>query len=529
MATLLETLKDIEQNPAFISSLATQFRGIERESLRTAEDHLIAQTPHPKSLGSALSHSQITTDFSEAQLEFITQVHPRIDTCLYDLYKIHQFAYMGIHNQNEVLWAGSMPPELPDNRPIPIAQFGTSNVAKMKSTYREGLKIRYNDKMQTISGIHYNFSLSDKFFVHYQKYLGNTDSAMEFKTEQYFGLIRNFQRVAPLFVYLFGATPAFDESFLPKDHYLHSDVLKLNHTCYLPYATSLRMSDIGYTSEAQKGLYVCYNHLDNYIDSLRLAIKEPYSRYEALGLLNSQGNPHQLNTSLLQIENEFYSPIRPKRVTASGEAPVNALARAGVEYVEVRCVDIDPFKPMGLDEETLIFLDLLLLACVLMDSPDFSLETCQMTQDNLQRIIHYGRQPDLTMRDARDNGLEKPFKSLAMELIDMLEPLAQFLDKLQAKSPYQDNLKQQRQKIDNPELTPSAKTIDALREYGDYTTFIHKKNAQWHAYFSQSTLSEISRKAFEDAAVNSLVQQSIIEKNDTVDFTHYLENYYSQY
>ncbi len=529
MATFLETLSAIEQNPGFLSSLATQFRGIERESLRTSEDHLIAQTPHPKSLGSALSHSQITTDFSEAQLEFITQVHPRIDTCLYDLYKIHQFAYSGISKQKEVLWAGSMPPKLPDDHPIPIAYFGTSNVAKMKSTYREGLKIRYNDKMQTISGIHYNFSLSDKFFVHHQKYLGNTDSAMDFKTEQYFGLIRNFQRVAPLFVYLFGATPAFDESFLPKDHYLHSDVMKLNHTCYLPYATSLRMSDIGYTSEAQKGLYICYNHLDNYIDSLRMAIKEPYSTYENLGLLNSQGNYHQLNTSLLQIENEFYSPIRPKRITASGEAPVNALARAGVEYVEVRCVDIDPFKPMGLDEETLIFLDLLLLYCALVESPDFTFETCQFTQYNLQNTILYGRKPNLMMKDTRDNGREKPFKDLAIEMTDKLEPLACFLDKLQAKTPYSDNLKQQRRKIEDPTLTPSAKTINALKEYGDYTTFVQQKNAQWQKHFSASSLSDISRQAFENAAVNSLAQQAIIEQNDSLDFKHYLENYYSQY
>ncbi len=524
-----DKLRCIEKDPAFLAALATQFRGIERESLRVDERQQLSQSPHPQALGSALCHPQITTDFSEAQLEFITQVHPRIDTCLYDLHKLHQFTCQQLDTENQTLWAGSMPTELPEAAAIPLAQFGSSNVAQMKTAYRQGLSNRYNSEMQTISGIHYNFSMSDKFFVHYQKYLGNHQPHDQFKTDQYFNLMRNFHRVAPLHVYLFGASPAFDKSFLPSDHKLHANLHQINNTLYLPNATSLRMSDIGYTSEAQRSLYICFNTLENYTQSLRMAIKENYPEYEAIGLTDEDGHYKQLNTSLLQIENEFYGVIRPKRVCASGEAPINALNRAGIEYVEIRCVDIDPFKPMGIDEETLIFLDLLLLYCLLEDSPDFTSDTCNKAQDNLTRVIHEGRNEDLVLHDLSNPSQTTSFNNWGESLLNTLTPIAELLDKLQAETPYQDVLRKQQDKIQNSALTPSAKILDALKEYGDHTQLMKRKNQDWQDYFLKKPLSDASLDAFKAAAANSLAQQRTLEQTDTLPFADYLVNYYKQY
>ena len=529
MGSFDDTLSAIEHNPAFLTACTTQFRGIERESLRINEELLITQSAHPELLGSALTHPQVTTDFSEAQLEFITAVHPRIDTCLYDLQKLHQFTCKQLAPMNETLWAGSMPPALPDDRPIPVAQFGTSNVAQMKTTYRHGLVNRYNANMQTISGIHYNFSMSDKFFVHLQQLSGDALSHQTFKTKQYFNLIRNFHRYSPLFVYLFGASPAFDESFIPTNHQLREDVLTLNNTCYLPYATSLRMSDIGYTSEAQKSLYICFNNLENYTESLREAIKKTYPPYDALGSQYEDGQYKQLNNALLQIENEFYGTIRPKRVCASGEAPINALSRAGVEYVEVRCVDIDPFKPMGLDSETLIFLDMLLLYCLLEDSPEFSELSCRQAQDNLAAVIKEGRNPSLDIFDPSATDKKVRFNDWCIELLGKLEKIAKLMDTLQAESPYTETLKQQLEKCQKPETTPSARVIEALKEYGDHSSFMRHQNALWQQYFLDKPFSEESLSAFKTIAANSLAQQQAIEQADNQSFEAYLANYYEQY
>ena len=189
MKSLPERLRQVS-----VGALKGIRRGIEKESLRVRPDGTLALTPHPAALGSALTHPHITTDFSESQLELITGVHASVEGCLEELTQIHQFVYRAIGD--EMLWVASMPCGLPADEAIPIGRYGTSNVGRAKSVYRMGLAHRYGRRMQTISGIHYNFSMP-----------GVTN-------EGYFALIRNFRRHSWLLLYLFGASPAVCSSFV---------------------------------------------------------------------------------------------------------------------------------------------------------------------------------------------------------------------------------------------------------------------------------------------------------------------------
>jgi glutamate--cysteine ligase len=328
-------------------------RGIEKESLRAAADGTLAVTPHPAALGSALTHPHITTDYSESQLELITAVHATPETCLEELLRIHQFTVRALGD--EMLWVSSMPCRLPADETIPIGRYGASNVGRAKSVYRMGLAYRYGRRMQTISGIHYNWSMPG---------VGS---------DEYFALIRNFRRHAFLLLYLFGASPAVCSSFL--DGRQHDLRTLADGTMGMPHATSLRMGRLGYQSDAQASLAVSYNSLDGYAASLHDALTRPYPAYEAVGILGPGGEYNQLATSLLQIENEFYGTIRPKRVIFPGERPLHALRERGVEYVEVRLLDLDPFVPVGIKAQTLRFLDVFLLHCLLADSPPRSAAT----------------------------------------------------------------------------------------------------------------------------------------------------------
>jgi len=290
-------------------------RGVEKESLRTAPEGSLAATPHPLGLGSALTHPHVTTDFSESQLELITGVHATAEACEAELTEIHQAvdALLG----EETMWASSMPCFLPADETIPIGRYGYSNIGRAKSVYRMGLGHRYGRRMQTISGIHYNWSLP-----------GIT-------SEQYFDLIRNFRRHSFLLLLLFGASPALCSSFVEgRDHGLQPFPAPVQGkapcgTLHLPYATSLRMGRLGYQSDAQSTLAVSYNSLEGYAASLQDALLRPYPAYEAIGIMNPGGEYNQLSTSLLQIENEFYGTIRPKRVIRSGERPLHALRERG--------------------------------------------------------------------------------------------------------------------------------------------------------------------------------------------------------
>src|SRR3990167_8644374 len=281
-------------------------RGIEKESLRTQPDGGLALTPHPVALGSALTHPNITTDFSESQMELVTSAHKSTEAALAELTQLHQFTYRALKDLGEeMLWVSSMPCGLPTDETIPIARFGLSNVGRARSIYRMGLSHRYGRRMQTISGIHYNWSLP-----------GVT-------SEQYFALTRNFRRHAFLLLYLFGASPAVCRTFVAGRR--HELQRLAGHTLYLPHATSLRMGRLGYQSDAQASLAVSYNSLAGYGNALQHALMQPYPAYENVCIRSPGGDYNQLATTLLQIENEFYGTIRPKRVIFPGERPLHAL------------------------------------------------------------------------------------------------------------------------------------------------------------------------------------------------------------
>lgn len=521
-----QRLQSIENNPALLQSLSSLQRGVEKESLRvSAVNGQLAQTPHAPSLGSALTHPKITTDFSESQLEFITPVSTSVAETLEDLNNIHHYTYHQLQAQQEMLWSNSMPCQLGDPSTIPVGRYGTSNVGMMKTVYRLGLGHRYGSTMQTISGVHYNFSLVDKFWTTYQQQLNNQQSLCEFKTEQYFNLMRNFRRYVPLFVYLFGASPAISRSFLQgQPHKLQS---LGEDTLYGEYATALRMGGLGYQSDAQKALFVCYNSMDSYIESLRGGIMETYADYDRIGLKDEQGNYKQLNTSLLQIENEFYSTIRPKRVAASGEAPINALLRSGVEYVEVRCVDVDPFASAGIAAETMRFLDVFLLYCLLEDSPELSDVACKEANTNLRLIVDEGRRPGLTIQV---DGQAQSFSAWAERLLSAMQPIAALLDKLNATGYYQQSLQQQQDKVANVALTPSAKVLARMRDESlSFAEFGLQQAKYWQQHFLSKPLSDAVREYFTETAADSLVQQRAIEAASEQSFEDYLANYYEQY
>ena len=484
--------------------LQTLRRGIEKESLRVRPDGALATTPHPAALGSALKHPRITTDFSESQPELITGVHGSAEGCLQELTEIHQVVYRAIGD--ELLWASSMPCRLPADDEIPIGRYGTSNIGRMKTVYRTGLAHRYGRRMQTISGIHYNFSLPDAR-----------------SNDEYFALIRNFRRHSWLLLYLFGASPAVCSSFVAsRDHPLER---LSSDTLYLPHATSLRMGRLGYQSEAQASLKVSYNDLASYGASLEQAMTKPYPAYEAFGI--SEGdNYRQLATSLLQMENEFYGTIRPKRVIRPGERPLHALRERGVEYVEVRLMDLDPFVPIGITPQTVRFLDVFLLHCLLCDSARDTPEELSAIVENKQRVAARGREPGLRLRR---EGEEAPLAEWAEEVLADCGPIATALDRAKGGRAHRDALNAASSTLAHPETTPSARVLQAMqRDYGNsYVKFgLARSRANRDAIVKLPLAPEVAAR-FARLAQESIEEQRRIEAADSVPFDTFRQRYLS--
>ncbi|MCH6582364.1 MAG: glutamate--cysteine ligase [Acidiferrobacterales bacterium] len=496
-------------------------KGLEKESLRVTPTGKIAQTPHPVALGSALTHPHITTDYSEALLEFITPPFSDVHQLLEFLHHIHQFVYRNL--EDEMLWASSMPCPLKGANPIPIARYGSSNVGTMKHVYRRGLENRYGGLMQVIAGVHFNYSLPEDFWPFLQSFEKDSRTPQEFISDSYFALIRNFQRLGWLIPYLFGTSAAVCKSFLSN----HANGLSEfdDGTYFGPNATSLRMSDIGYKNKVQASLDISYNNLDEYVADLVRVIETAHSDYEKIGVVVN-GEYKQLNANILQIENEYYSFMRPKQVARSGEKPMLALKRRGVRYVELRALDVDIFDPLGVNEDQLRFLEVFLVLCLLLESPPITPAEQGEIYRNEVTITSHGRDPESKL--LRD-GKAQTVMQWAIETCEMMKGICEVLDEDESHQSYARALEAQTKSILDPEQTPSARMLAEMRaNKTSFFGFAMDMSQRHKAYFSEQPMTDAQVRYFEDATQQSIARQQEIEVADELSFDDYLKRYFAQ-
>ena len=497
-------------------------KGVEKESLRVTPEGKLAQTPHPAVLGSALTHEYITTDYSESLIELVTPAFKESWQLLQFLCDLHQFVYR--HLGDELLWATSMPCFLTGDAGIPVAHFGTSNVGRMKEVYRVGLGHRYGRMMQAISGVHFNYSFPAHFWPVLAEALQERAANQDFTSAQYFSLLRNYRRYGWLVLYLFGNSPALCSSFVKgRDHNLSQ---LSPGTLFEPHATSLRMSDLGYRNKSQAGVHISVNSLAEYVRDLTAAVSTPHPEYQKIGV-KVDGEYRQLNTNLLQIENEYYSYIRPKRVARSGEHPSAALRRAGVEYVEFRALDVSAFDPVGVNQNKMRFLEAFAALCVLKDSPLIGADEEAGLDGNHALVARRGREPGLKLNR---NGREVPLQRWALELIDSMRGLCEMLDEGDNQRPYSAALELQEAKVNDAALTPSARSLQELRTTGEsFAQFALRMSGVHKNYFldlyppNEQRLAEFAAQALE-----SLEKQAQIERSDDMSFDQYLANYFAR-
>lgn len=511
-------MKNLFSLPNNITLLKKIQRGIEREGLRIDHHGKLAADKHPSVLGAALTHPNITTDYSESLIELITQPHQEVSSLLKELTEVHQFVLQNLPKQS--IWGQSMPCHLPEEKDIPIAEYGTSNSGKLKHVYRQGLAIRYGKKMQCIAGLHYNFSLPDDLW----QALDTTASTQQEKQNNgYMALIRNFKRYAWLLMYLFGASPAVNGSFLNDKQKQMLNPLRegQDDTYYLPYATSLRMSDLGYQNDVQANLKSCFNTLSGFSKLIYNAVSTPWPAYEEIGT-QRDGKWLQLNTNVLQIENEFYATIRPKRTHGRGDRPVIALMRDGIQYIEVRCIDLDPFSPIGISDTTCYFLDTFLLFCAITESPLFpGVGECKESEDNFNLVVNYGRQPNLILNHHEQ---AEPLQTWGLALLEKMIPFAKELDAAYHTSAYSKSLATQKEKLLDVNLCPSSQVL-ALLQQSTFNESMQKLSVNNSNFLRQQPLSAESINKFRSLSEESIRKQKALEVSDDIDFITYLQRF----
>ncbi len=505
------------------SFLADSKIGLEKESLRVDKNGTISYKIHPEEFGSALTNKYITTDYSEALIEIVTPPCSSHQEALKYLENIIGFIYKNL--DQEYLWPASMPCIIAGDKSIPIAYYGTSNPARMKTTYRRGLGNRYGRIMQVISGIHFNYSFSDDFWKQYSNFKNTKKNIKDFKSEQYFIISRNLIRNGWLIAYLFGCSPAVCKSYLSgKKTTLESFD---EYTYYEKFATSLRMGDIGYQNnkEDDMGVHIDYNSLEKYSKSLDEAIKKPSKEYEKIGV-HSDGYYKQINANTLQIENEYYSTIRPKPDPNIKKRPSKALLESGVNYIELRSIDNNIFSNTGIDIDQMYFIELLMIHSLIINDSQISQEEYIESKNNLTNVAHNGRDKEFKLIN---NNKEKPIALALREILIELRKIAELMHKITNDDKYIRCIKKQEEKFENNYKLPSNLVIDKMIE-NKFSFYEFCMENIWEQKKHFSTLdfdNDIIKKLKKEALV-SIEKKKLLEKNIAESYEDYIRRYFSE-
>jgi glutamate--cysteine ligase len=440
-----ETIIELFESDGNREHLNEGLHGLEKESLRVLMNGDLALTPHPASLGSSFTDPEITTDFSESQLELITPPLETPEQALNALEKVHRRVIQNLP-KGELVWPFSMPCRLPDEALIPIARYGESERAQQKELYRKGLATRYGKTMQMLSGVHYNVSFSEAFWDTLWGKFGDGLERQDFINNGYMSIARNFMRHRWMLIYLFGASPVLGDSYqcpmMSRDR---------------DQAVSLRLSRCGYANPA--GMNVSYNSFKDHVAELEEAVNTPHPPYSDLG--------PQLNDNILQIINEYYSSIRLKAHPGE-EDLLEGLKRRGVHYIELRLFDVNPLQPSGVDLNQLHFAHLFLLYCLFSDNPD-------MTPHDMEIATH--RQQDVALRG---QDLPGPWREEICSLLNAMRPLARLMS-----APYYDVIDHYIDQCEHPDQLPWAVFLEEMGDQ-DFIDYGLTKAHDVHTFFSDT-------------------------------------------
>lgn len=518
MSSIDARIRELD-SPDWIKHLKGIKRGFEKECLRVDKTGMLAATPHPAALGSSLTHPMITTDYSEALLEFITPPLEDLDEPFIVLDELHRYTVEVL--PEELLWAASMPCKLPKEEDIPIAEYGQSNLGQLKQAYRRGLGHRYGRIMQTIAGIHYNFSLPDPFWRHHHQQLQSALSLQAFVSEQYLGLIRNCLRKGWILPYLFGASPAVCNSFFKK---MDPSLEKWGkYTSIGKYATSLRLSDLGYNNTVQAQVQISYNSITEFIETMHRAVHTSVPEYQRIGVYRD-GEYQQLSDSIFQVEDEHYAMIRPKRVAGHDERMLSAIMRRGIEYIELRALDINPLLPTGIESDTVYFLDAFLMTCLLQESPLLTNADNKRIGYNHNQVVKWGRQPGLMLQGEQE--MPKRVNDWGQEIIEQMYPAAALLDKVYGRSVFTGACDRAKEKISRTQLLPSAQVLQIMKDqHESYFDFTWQASINHQQHYRSEPLTAAKSTYYRSLASQSRVAQQELERLDTIPFEEYLSHY----
>lgn len=454
--------------------------GIEREGLRVDYEGKLSTNPHPEVFGYKMKNPYITTDFSESQLELITPTFSTTKETYNFLNALYDIVAMEI--KDEYIWPQSMPAIIPEDKDIPIAQFCGCEEGQTARKYREELLLKYGGKRQLISGIHYNFSFNENII---KKLYENSSKCKDYKTfkdDIYLKVTRNYLRYRWLLIYLLGCTGVVHETYQEECVKQLKEISKGSFSN--EGALSYRNSECGYKNKID--LYPNYNSVKDYVDSINKFIDEDF----------------------IDNHKELYAPIRLK--AKDPKSLLNSLMNDGINYLEYRSIDINPFEKGGIALNDLYFMNIFNLFLLIEDESNY--ENWQQEALNNQNIIATHGQNDVE--------LIKDGKSISKVEwgLEILNKIKVINDELQLG--YEEIIDDIRKRVEDYKETYTYKIIEKVKEEGYINAHLNlAKKYKDLAYNNRFKLEgyedlELSTQILMKESIKRGIKTELIDRSD---------------
>ena len=454
--------------------------GVERESLRITSQGKLAATDHPEVFGSKLANPYITTDFSESQVEVITPAFKTTKETYSFLNALYDIVALEIGD--EYLWPQSMPCHIPDDKDIPIAKYDDCEDCNHARAYREELLKKYGGKKQLISGIHYNFSFDEALFEKLYISQKPSISYQLFKDSLYLKVVRNYLRYRWLLIYLTGAAPIAHSSYL-KDCTkirmpIHEDGFSNEG------AVSYRNGECGYKNHID--LFPDYTSVESYIGSIQSFVKE----------------------NMIQSHKELYTQVRPK--AKDNKNLLNSISNEGIQYIEIRSIDINPFEKSGISMDDLDFIHLFVIYLLLKEETTYS----NWQQDALsnQKVIAKEGLIDVTLQK---DGQDIKRTQWALEILSEIKNVSQVLGLNK-----EDLIDKMVQKVMNSKQTYAYQITEKAKKEGYLPAHInlakeYKQSAHQGRYKLEGYEDlELSTQILMKEAIKSGIEVDVVDRSD---------------
>lgn len=452
-------IKSLIKNNQLTSLLCLGSFGIEKEGVRTDEKNRLALTDHPSQFGDRSFHPYIQTDFSEGQLELVTPPLSTLTATYSWMRALNDIVLRSLEN-DEVLWPFSMPSILPEEEHIPIIRVSDQKEIR----YRKQLAEKYGRRKQLISGVHFNFAFSDQLIAALYKVQDTFQTEKDVRNALHMKLARNYLRYEWMLTYLFGASPVADASFFNGDEPLKEPI------------RSLRNSRFGYHNEDK--INVRYKSLETYVNDIEQLVEK----------------------KILSEEREYYGTARLRGKTKQ----VRGMLDSGVNYVEFRSFDLNPYSDVGLSFEQAQFSHLFFIGMLWLD---------QTASD--EDIQEGNRRNEKTAR-------ENPYSLSAYkeEALMILEKLSEIVNTLSLGESFREVLAKAYRLFDDPSQTLSARIMDHLKEktfleYGQLLSEQYKKEAYKQPFLLRGfETMEMSTQLLIFDAIQRGIEVDVLDERD---------------